>query len=470
MSANSLPSTRNTDFTIESRHDGSRETMTGISNESIPLKENKYIDGMEGLHIYDVVNVLCECNPDNIEEYNKHLYTILRILNEQKVGYDQEERLVEKLDDLINNIFLFTDVHDPVHAKVHTTVERCFDSLIKLASNSKNLKLATKSIRFLTFLVMNLNYWELYNILSWRPSLYHFLSMINFNLHECYSKFIHNYAKYDYLRTREKRLSEDKREKTDRNKAAILARESDYSRSPSIDSNSAEISGRRSPLSTRSSSVGFNTSAHEYDKPHPYNLSELSAKEKKKINVDSKLAAHRIIKKSAANKASKKSSNYDPDVLHECQLASPDEPGGLCLRKFSRKYELIRHQETVHSKKKKLFKCYVCVKQNPAMGPRIFTRHDTLAKHIRVNHKISGREAKAEVAYSKKNAEIVEEGDITVHVGRRKTKVDFELRAHMEKRRDSKNSSDNGSEIMEEGVEAIADSPSAINSQDELSD
>lgn len=67
------------------------------------------------------------------------------------------------------------------------------------------------------------------------------------------------------------------------------------------------------------------------------------------------------------------------------------------------------------------------------MGPRIFTRHDTLAKHIRVNHEIFGKEAKAEVAYSKKHAEVVEEGDITVHVGRRKTKVDFELRAHMEK-------------------------------------
>lgn len=44
---------------------------------------------------------------------------------------------------------------------------------------------------------------------------------------------------------------------------------------------------------------------------------------------------------------------------------------------------------------------------------------------------------KAEVAYSKKHAEVVEEGDITVHVGRRKTKVDFELRAHMEKRKSS---------------------------------
>ena len=467
MSTNSLPSTRNTDFTIETGPNGSREAMSGISNESvITTKEKNYIDGKEGLHVDDVINVLCKCNPDNIEEYNKHIYTILRMLNEQEIGYDQEKRLVEKLDYLIDNIFLFTDVQDPVHSKVHTTVERCFDLLIKLASNSKNLKLASKSIRFLTFLVMNLNYWELYNILSWRPSLYHFLSMINFNLHECYSKFIHNYAKYDYLKARERRVSEDKTENA-HNETATLAREPDYSRSPSVDSNSAE---RRSPLSTPSSSVGFNTSAHEYDKPLPYNLSELSAKEKKKIKVDSKLAAHRIIKKSAANKASKKSSNYDPDVLHECQLASPDEPGELCLRRFSRKYELIRHQETVHSKKKKLFKCYVCVKQNPAMGPRIFTRHDTLAKHIRVNHKISGREAKAEVAYSKKNAEIVEEGDITVHVGRRKTKVDFELRAHMEKRRDSKTSSDNGSEIIDEGVEAIADSPSAINSQDELSD
>lgn len=109
-------------------------------------------------------------------------------------------------------------------------------------------------------------------------------------------------------------------------------------------------------------------------------------------------------------------------MVHECQLPSAEVPHKLCLRRFSRKYELIRHQETVHSKKKKLFKCYVCVKQNPGVGPRIFTRHDTLAKHIRVNHEIFGKEAKAEVAYSKKHAEVVEEGDITVHVGGGKQK------------------------------------------------
>ena len=54
----------------------------------------------------------------------------------------------------------------------------------------------------------------------------------------------------------------------------------------------------------------------------------------------------------AAIKPSTKSSNYDPDVVHECQLPSAEEPHKLCLRRFSRKYELIRHQETVHSKKK----------------------------------------------------------------------------------------------------------------------
>ena len=75
---------------------------------------------------------------------------------------------------------------------------------------------------------------------------------------------------------------------------------------------------------------------------------------KRKFRPDVKLEHHRIIKKPqpAADKSSTKSSNYDPDVIHECQLPSAEEPHKLCLRRFSRKYELIRHQETVHSKKK----------------------------------------------------------------------------------------------------------------------
>lgn len=439
---------------------------TSSEPETPTISQTQLLTQKGQFSIDDVVSILNVCIPLTLEEYNEHLFKVVSLLHEDQITQEQFIILEKKLYELMAALSTFAEKEDLIHSKLYTVVEKNFDLFIKISTNHRNVDLSTKTIRFLTNLIMSLNYWELYNLLTWKPAIYHFLSVIQFDLNECYAKFIKDYSKYNSSQTNTSEQVKTKAKSKRAKSKKSVSQDSGNSGSPISDDASNSTSENMSGSSTPSSFVYTNTSADDHDKFVSESLAGLTPNEKKKIRVDSKLAAHRIIKKTSAAKPSNKSSNYDPDVVHECQLPSADEPNKLCLRRFSRKYELIRHQETVHSKKKKLFKCYVCVKQSPSTGPRIFTRHDTLAKHIRVNHKISGREAKAEVAYSKKHAEIVEEGDITVHVGRRKTKVDFELRAHMEKRKSSKDMSDIDDDI-EDDMAGINDSPGAIDSAEE---
>lgn len=388
----------------------------------------------------DKVDILVTAVPETITDYTEHLFKIATLLAEGSLTQENQEALKAKFESLADLLPQFVETENPARSRLYLVVERCFDVFINISTNLENIELATMTIRLLTSVVMNLNYWELYNLLQWKPAIYQFLTLINFDLNECYLQFVKNYQKYAYKQYAIPELALLKAAEVKER----MRRNTDSSLSPT-----PEEEGDKNP-------VYFITKElrDDHDK---FVLEQMEEKEKpiprerRKIRVDAKLAAHRIIKRTESElAATNRSSNYDPDVIHECQLPlSSDDPTRLCLRRFSRKYELIRHQETVHSKKKKLFKCFVCVKQDPAIGPRIFTRHDTLAKHIRVNHRISGKEAKAEVAYSKKHAEIVEEGDITVHVGRRKTKVDFELRAHMERKESSREGTD-GSVIFDD--------------------
>lgn len=414
-----------------------------------------------------VINLLIMGHPNDINQYSEHIFKLLSLLHEGHLLLQENtSRLSEKLFTLFDYLPAYESVNNPLQSQLYLIIEKNFDMLIKVSVDEFSMELSTKSIRFLTKVMMLLNYWEIYNLLSWKPAIYHFLAVIHFDLNECYMKFIKDYATYNYQQAhivfntenigkRHSRILDDYVNEDDESDDSDR-RNSEVSESSGMDtpSNRNSISDSTSPSYYYTNddanegslvvqqvgdgtliinSEGQRVAGHRVDGFINNDVKSLAARERKRITIEPKLA-RKIIKR-ANTRISAKSSNYDPDVVHECQLSSADEPGKMCLRRFSRKYELIRHQETVHSKKKKLFKCFVCVKQNPGIGPRIFTRHDTLAKHIRVNHKISGKDAKAEVAFSKRHAEVVEEGDITVHVGRRKTKVDFELRAHMEKKR-----------------------------------
>lgn len=419
------------------------------------------------LDIDEFVDVLSICESDVIEDYSEHILKLVSLLNDPHLSITNFKKLETKYYKMINNLPNFINYDDPIHSRLYILIEKNFDAFIKISTNHKNFKLATKTIRFLTNILMNLNYWEIYNLLNWKPSIYYFLNLIHFDFNACYAKFLKDYSKFNFDQFNNPDLIISKVSNAKAKRNQMKYKRASYADGDSdVDSNydDSVLSSSNTPSSS-TTYFQMGLSPEDHDRFVSDQLSGLTPKEKRKIRVDAKLAAHRIIKKTQTAKPSNKSSNYDPDVVHECQLPSADEANKLCLRRFSRKYELIRHQETVHSKKKKLFKCYVCVKQNPNVGPRIFTRHDTLAKHIRVNHKISGKEAKAEVAYSKKHAEVVEEGDITVHVGRRKTKVDFELRAHMEKKKLAKETPDG--EIITEDIDSGMES---MDSADETLD
>lgn len=398
-------------------------TTSQTSNISIPQPPKPHYDPPQViLLIPEKVELLTKLFPRNIDEFSKHIFEILTLVNDDKLDeQDELPRVVTKFNSLIGEFLKYVNFQNPIKSQIYVIIQMNFDLFIKTITYYKKLDLATKTVRFLTNLLMHCNYWEIYNLLQWKPAIYHFLQLIQFDINDCYARFIHDYQSYNYKKIRQPNALP---RKPIRRRFYGRSTENYYDDDDDSDDDSDIVSD---------------------DESDRDDLNEDSAKIKRSSR-DSPKRRRRRSARSNPRKAVKKlsnsslssamkSSNYDPDVIHECQLPSAEEPHKLCLRRFSRKYDLVRHQETVHSNKKKLFKCYVCIRLNPKVGPRIFTRHDTLAKHIRVNHKISGKEAKAEVSYSKKNAEIVEEGDITVHVGRRKTKVDFELRAHMENRR-----------------------------------
>ncbi|KAI5964703.1 uncharacterized protein KGF55_001772 [Candida pseudojiufengensis] len=365
------------------------------------------------------IPILIKAQPLDTNEYASHIQKLAKILYDEKYDPKYGEKLHLKFLELLDIIEEFVNYSNPLKSQLYLIIERNFDILIQIGTNYKILDISTKVIRFLTTVMINLNYWELYNLLQWKPSIYHFINLINLDINEIYQKFLNDYQNYSYNKIQQPLPFPRSRIRMRKRKIKKIIDDLDLT---------AEEKERTAKF------FSLNPDTADHDR-YIADIVSGRNKQKRTFRPDVKLQHHKIIKKPIpqADKSTAKSSNYDPDVVHECQLPSAEIPHKLCLRRFSRKYELIRHQETVHSKKKKLFKCYVCVKQNPGVGPRIFTRHDTLAKHIRVNHEIFGKEAKAEVAYSKKHAEVVEEGDITVHVGRRKTKVDFELRAHMER-------------------------------------
>lgn len=55
--------------------------------------------------------------------------------------------------------------------------------------------------------------------------------------------------------------------------------------------------------------------------------------------------------------------------------------GKPCSKVFSRPYDLIRHQDTIHAPVRKTFKCEMCGEDS-----KTFSRMDALSRHVRVKH------------------------------------------------------------------------------------
>lgn len=93
---------------------------------------------------------------------------------------------------------------------------------------------------------------------------------------------------------------------------------------------------------------------------------------------------------------------------HQCDLINPST-GLPCNKQFSRSYDLIRHQETIHASKKKIFRCVICegrVNGGPGNGKlKTFSRGDALSRHIKVKHGLGGDEAVQLINDAKENVE-----------------------------------------------------------------
>ncbi|EGV63952.1 regulatory particle non-ATPase [Yamadazyma tenuis] len=101
---------------------------------------------------------------------------------------------------------------------------------------------------------------------------------------------------------------------------------------------------------------------------------------------------------------------YDEILDHHCNLINPNT-GVPCNKQFSRPYDLIRHQETIHAAKKKIFRCVICEgRYNGGKGngkSKTFSRGDALSRHIKVKHQLVGQEALELINDAKENAEFV---------------------------------------------------------------
>lgn len=98
----------------------------------------------------------------------------------------------------------------------------------------------------------------------------------------------------------------------------------------------------------------------------------------------------------------------NPD--HRCDLINP-LTGQSCNKQFSRPYDLIRHQETIHASKKKIFRCVICEgRLNGGLGngkQKTFSRGDALSRHIKVKHGLVGKDALDLINEAKENVEYV---------------------------------------------------------------
>lgn len=95
--------------------------------------------------------------------------------------------------------------------------------------------------------------------------------------------------------------------------------------------------------------------------------------------------------------------SHDNEIF-TCRLVNliTNEP---CMAEFSRIYDLTRHQNTIHAKKKIVFRCSECIKMMGHEGySKTFSRLDALTRHIKSKHEDLTPEQRQYVTkYAKEN-------------------------------------------------------------------
>jgi hypothetical protein len=85
-------------------------------------------------------------------------------------------------------------------------------------------------------------------------------------------------------------------------------------------------------------------------------------------------------KRTATMRARKLKKNLSKNGPWVCDVVNP-KTGAVCNKRFSRSYDLVRHQDTIHAKVRKTFKCHLCGDKS-----KTFSRTDALSRHLRVKH------------------------------------------------------------------------------------
>lgn len=168
------------------------------------------------------------------------------------------------------------------------------------------------------------------------------------------------------------------------------ALESDIDRM-SLDSSDDEYSSNSSVIEEDSYTPTFKTPQSKYTPPKDSNKPK-----QKRSNVQPQ-----------SNPTTITSNNNNNLNNHQCHLINPstNQP---CFKQFSRPYDLIRHQETIHASRKKIFRCVVCNnKSETGLSNKTFSRGDALSRHIRVKHGLTGTEATDALQYAKDHVEYV---------------------------------------------------------------
>lgn len=106
-------------------------------------------------------------------------------------------------------------------------------------------------------------------------------------------------------------------------------------------------------------------------------------------------------------KAGSRGSHGKSNASHEtfvCELVNM-VTNEVCGAQFSRTYDLTRHQNTIHAKRRTIFRCSECIRSLGDEGfQKTFSRLDALTRHIKAKHENLSLEERQEVTqYAKAN-------------------------------------------------------------------
>lgn len=121
-------------------------------------------------------------------------------------------------------------------------------------------------------------------------------------------------------------------------------------------------------------------------------------------NLDNDTTINKKIITTQRSKFTTSSNNNNPNEIFTCRLVNliTSEP---CMAEFSRSYDLTRHQNTIHAKKKIVFRCSECIKSLGHDGySKTFSRLDALTRHIKSKHEdLTPEQRQVVTKYAKEN-------------------------------------------------------------------